>query len=149
MCSTLLELARDIADEAGLERPESLFPGDIVGDVTGWRIVRSIEWLCRYLTRNWDWPEVPFGMVGVGTDGEPLQRFVSGYDWPWPDRELIIQGAVWRLRTQDGLADRSDFALLDETITDLVWRAQEQAGGQAYSSIDAGMPGWRRMSDES
>ena len=142
MCSTLLELARDIADETGLERPESLFPGADAGDTSGLRIVRATEWLCRYLTRNWNWPEVPFGMVGVSAAGDPLQQFASGYDWPWPDRELVILGAAWRLRAQDGLADRSDFALLDETITDLVWRAQEQAGGRAYSAIDAGMPGW-------
>ncbi len=135
----LLELARTIADETGLERPDDLFGDSNEGDITDRRIVRAIEWICRHLTRDWNWPGIPFGQVGTNRDGEAIKRFASNEDVPWPDEELIIQAAVWKIRMADGLADQADYQLLDATIVDLIWRAEED---ELYSTVDSGMPGW-------
>jgi hypothetical protein len=137
---TLFELAHTIADETGLERPTALFEGQD-GDLTARRIVRAVEWLCKMLVRDYDWPGIEQNQVGKDKYGKQLKHFLADTDIPWPNEEIVIQGAVYRIRQQDGLADRADWDLLCDAIIDIIWRIEPD---EPYGVLDPGMPGWRR-----
>lgn len=146
MPSTLREIADDVCDELVLARPAELFP-DGGGDETAQRVLRAITWTCRYLARDWDWPGIERGLLGAAADSEPIYTaFTSEDDQPWPDAELLVAGAVWRVRQLDGMTDGSDYELFRRILSDVIWNLTPE---EPYATTDSGMPGWRpRVSEE-
>lgn len=132
----ILAIARDVAGEAGLSRPQTLF-GFAEGDESGQRLLRAITWVCRYLGRHYaeGFPTYTSGSVGTDVNGAALGMvFSADSDVAWCDDELLHLGAVWKILHGDGLADGVRAIEFDQAVIDFVWTGA--ASAEAYRSSE-------------
>lgn len=134
---TIVAIATDVAREAGLTAPLTLF-GPSEGDTTATTIKRAMEWTCRYLLRHHDLAGAVAGSVGKTAAGDALGLvFAADSDVAYCDDELLHLGTLWKVQHGDGLADAATEMEFRQAIAEIIWG---QWSGE-YESRDAGLPG--------